>query len=254
MNIWEQKYIIILVLIFVLIIFNSINEGFYDFKNLPDKYKNMIDDINKVPVSGIPKIIHQICPRDKKRWVDKWYIGYETWKKHFPEPEYTHMLWFDDELEEIIKSDFPWFLDVFRNYDKNIKRIDMVRPFILWKYGGIYADMDYVCYKNFYNQLPPDKVSTPESPYKENEFIQNALLISPPKHNFWLLVIDEAFNRKNMHVWAATGPQLFSFLYYNHPDMLNILPYELYNPNVLNDDYKKNEDKLIAKHLLSVQW
>ena len=55
---------------------------------------------------------------------------------------------------------------------------------ILYKYGGIYADMDYMCFKNFYNILPKNKISISESPYKENEEIQNALMISPPNNSF----------------------------------------------------------------------
>jgi mannosyltransferase OCH1-like enzyme len=85
--------------------------------------------------------------------------------------------------------------------------------------GGIYLDMDYVVYKNFYDNLPADKVSTPESPYKENEHIQNAFLCSPPKHNFWLLIIDECYSHKDEHVFNATGPQLYTKTYFKYPSV-----------------------------------
>jgi len=163
------------------------------------------------------------------------------------------MYWYDDELDKFIEAEFPWFLDTFKSYDKNIKRIDMVRPFFLYKYGGIYADMDYVVYKNFYNEMPSDKVSIPESPYKDNEFIQNALIITPPKHNFWLLIIDNCYEHKDEHVFSATGPQLFTQTYNNNKELVNILPVELYNPHI-NDNEAFNKKDIYAKHLLSTAW
>lgn len=51
----------------------------------------------------------------------------------------------------------------YEDFYKNINRID--RYFILYKYGGIYADMDYKCFTNFYNILPSNKISISESLY-----------------------------------------------------------------------------------------
>jgi len=249
------NYIIfILVIVFIVKVFSKyICEPFYDFKNIPKNYNTEVEDINKSPIVGIPKIIHHICPKDYKRWNPKWFVGYESSLRIFPKEEYTHMYWYDDELDKFIEAEFPWFLDMFKSYDRNIKRIDIVRPFFLYKYGGIYADLDYVFYKNFYDQLPPDKVSIPESPYKFNEFIQNALIATPPKHNFWLLIIDNCYEHKDDHVFIATGPQLFTQTYYKFPDLVNILPLDKYNPDIKDEDAFNRTD-LYAKHLLSTDW
>jgi mannosyltransferase OCH1-like enzyme len=242
----------VIVCIIFIIIKKYVSESFYDFKNIPKNYNEIID-INKSPISGIPKIIHHICPKDYKKWNSKWFIGYESFLRIFPKEEYTHMYWYDDELDKFIEAEFPWFLETFKSYDKNIKRIDMIRPFFLYKYGGIYADMDYVVYKNFYNEMPPDKVSIPESPYKDNEFIQNALIISPPKHNFWLLIIDNCYQHKDEHVFYATGPQLYTQTYNSNKELVNILPVDLYNPHI-NDNEAFNKKDIYAKHLLSTAW
>ena len=245
-------FILILVII-ILLVCNKCKENFFDFENIPEDYKHLIEDINKSPIVGIPKIIHHICPKDFKRWDKKWFIGYESWLRIFPKEEYTHMIWYDDELDKFIEKEFPWFLDVFNSYDRNIKRIDMVRPFFLYKYGGIYADMDYIVYKNFINDIPQDKVSIPESPYKNNEFIQNALMITPPQHNFWLLIIDNCYKNRNEHVFHATGPQLYTKTYEKYPQLVNILPLELWNPHI-DEKEAFNRTDLIAKHLLSTSW
>jgi hypothetical protein len=251
-NIFNIILKLVILIIIIYILFNCMVENFYDLTNLPGEFNGKIDDVNISPLIGIPKIIHHICPKDFKRWNSKWFTGYESWIRLFPKPEYTHMLWYDDELNKLVDEEFPWFSEIFNSYDVNIKRIDMIRPFFLYKYGGIYADMDYVVYKNFFDELPQDKVSIPESPYKDNEFIQNALLISPPKHNFWLLIIDECFLNKDKHVFEATGPQLYTNIYYKFPSLVNILPSILYNPHIGTDDF--TSEKLYAKHLLTTMW
>jgi len=247
-------YFIIILLLYKLLINNKIfKELFFDFENIPKVYNKEIKDINISPEKGIPKIIHHICPKDYKRWNNKWFIGYESTLRIFPSPEYTHMYWYDDELYKFIESDFPWFLDIFNSYDINIKRIDMIRPFILYKYGGIYLDMDYVVYKNFYDELPEDKVSIPKSPYEKNEYIQNAFLCTPPKHNFWLLIIDECYKHKDEHVFNATGPQLYTQIYFKYTNLVNILPIEQYNPSIDDKEAFERTD-IYAKHLLSTSW
>ena len=99
----------ILLLIFIIkFIFTFIIEGFFDFKNIPVEYHSNSENIN-----GIPKIIHHICPKDYRRWNSKWFTGLESWLRLYPEPEYTHMYWYDDELDKFIETEFPWFLDIF---------------------------------------------------------------------------------------------------------------------------------------------
>lgn len=250
------KYIIYFIIIFFIykLLFNkNTTEKFFDFKNIPKEYNDLVTDINKSPEKGIPKIIHHICPNDFKKWHPFWFPCYESWIRHYPKPEYTHMHWDDKELDDFISENYPWFLEVFRGYDVNIKRYDISRVFLLYHFGGIYADMDYKVYKNFYDELPQDAVSIPESPYKWNEHIQNALMISPPKHNWWLILIDECYNRRDWNVFSATGPQLLTPMYHKYPELVNILPYEIYNPNIYEPE-NIDETKIYCKHLISTSW
>jgi mannosyltransferase OCH1-like enzyme len=248
--------IIIFILLFIIILFllcYQIQEPFFEFEfeNIPKYYGNNIDNIYQSNTSEIPKIIHHICPKDFTRWNIKWFSCYESWLRIFPEPEYKHMHWFDDELHKVIQDEeFIWFLDVFTSYSENIKRIDMVRPFILWKYGGIYADMDYMVFKNFYNELDQNKVSLCESPFKGNEDVTNALMASPKGNNFWLLVIDECYKHKDTYVLLSTGPQLITKIYHLYPELVSILPENKYNPfdNVLTND------DMMGRHHNTVAW
>ena len=105
--------IIFLLLLIILYKFFYTSEPFFDFHNIPTTYNYQVTDIENSPIKGIPKIIHHICPKDFKKWHNKWFIGYESSLRAFPSPEYTHMYWYDDELHLFIESEYPWFLDIF---------------------------------------------------------------------------------------------------------------------------------------------
>lgn len=242
---------IILFIFLFYLFFGYLIENFFDFENIPKKYGDIIKDIKKSPTTGVPKIIHHICPKDFRKWHSKWFFCYESWIRIFPKEEYTHMHWFDDELDQVIKNDgYEWFLPIFNSYDVNIKRIDMIRPFLLYKYGGIYADMDIEVYKDFFSELSPDKVSIAESPYKGNEFISNCLMSSPPNHYFWLLIIDRCYRYREKYTLLSTGPQLFTQIYEEHKDLVHVLPDTLFNPAPW---FPKN-DKIYVRHFNTVMW
>jgi mannosyltransferase OCH1-like enzyme len=180
--------------------------------------------------SDIPKIIHQTAPRDKTKWDPKWIKCQKSWKSKFS--DFKYMMWTDEDLRNLIVTKFPWFLETYDGYDKNIKRIDIARYFILWEYGGIYADMDYECMKNFYHNLPKGRVSVSESPYKQNEHVQNALMASPPRHPFWGSLVETGIKVKHKGTWDATGPRLLDNVMQTYDFDINVLPFKNYNPDV----------------------
>lgn len=73
-------------------------------------------------VPTVPKIIHQqwksdVIPEKFTKWKNKWL-------QYFPENEYEHMLWTDDNAREHIVNNYPWFLDTYDGYPHNINRVD----------------------------------------------------------------------------------------------------------------------------------
>jgi len=208
--------------------------------------------LRKQQLQIIPKIIHQTAPADKSKWHEIWRKCQKKWKELFPAPKYEYKMWTDEDLDGLMKNDFPEYYDMYKGYDQNIKRFDIARYFILYKYGGIYADMDYICFKNFYDLMPSDKVSISESPYKHNEHLQNALMVSPKEHPFWIKVIEKATTRAGpgVDVLEATGPVLVSDTYEENKDDVNVLPIDLYNP------HKKlpENEKHITRHYGTAVW
>jgi mannosyltransferase OCH1-like enzyme len=117
-------------------------------------------------------------------------------------------MWNDEDLDEFMHSKYPEYYDMYMAYPAHIMRVDAARYFILKEYGGIYADMDFECIRNFEDKIPVDKVSIAESAF-EGEGFQNALMISPRGHPFWDSVIHELVKYRNHpHPHHSTGPQV----------------------------------------------
>lgn len=201
----------------------------------------------------IPKIIFQTAPKDIERWKDVWPKCRESWKIIFPEPEWKHILWNDDDNERFIETEYPDYYDMYMSYDRIIKRVDIVRYFFLHKYGGIYADMDYMVLSNFYNLLPTNKVSVCESPFKKWEKVQNSLMASNPGNPFWMKLIQKARNRINEgDVLKSTGPILLGDTLDENVGLVNILPVDIFNPRSGTPGFNSPDVK--TKHYGTCSW
>lgn len=151
----------------------------------------------------VPKIIHQTAPADTSKWPKIWFRCQKSWRDNFPDYEYR--MWTDEDIDNLVQTKYPRYYDMFKAYDKDIKRFDAARYFILNEYGGVYADMDYECHKRF--ELGPG-VSMNQTPMVNQNVLQNALMASPPKHPLWQRVFDALVQNKDKDVSEATGPLL----------------------------------------------
>jgi mannosyltransferase OCH1-like enzyme len=80
----------------------------------------------------------------------------QSWRTHNPPSEgWEHAFWSDDDLEALVEREFKWFQPVWRGYPHKIMRIDAARLLLLWKYGGVYADLDFECLKPFARFVGP---------------------------------------------------------------------------------------------------
>lgn len=150
----------------------------------------------------VPKILHQTAPADRAKWHPIWEQCAASWRRHFP--DWTYVMWDDDDLDRFMRDNFPDYYPIYAALDAPIKRVDVARYFILYALGGMYADMDYMCYRNFEHLLPPGRVSIAESMWTHNERFQNALMASPARHPFWLAAF--AAVRKDGYIPESTGP------------------------------------------------
>ena len=184
-----------------------------------------------------PKIIHQTwknydLPLNFKKWS-------ETWKEL--NPNYEYKLWSDNDNRNFIEEKYNDFLHHYDSYNHHIKKVDAVRYFYLYEYGGIYCDLDFECLKNFdillNNHKDYDVILGYMGEDKTFEHcIPNALMISKPKSDFWLHVINKMISRVNYGTPEFdTGPILLK--------------------NSIDDYHNKNIIKILEpKYFYSIDW
>ena len=220
----------------------------------------------------IPKVIHQTSPSDKNLWHPIWHKCHESWKKNFPETEYEHIMWTDEMIDDFIEKKYSQYWKIYNTFPLHIMKLDFFRYCVLFEYGGIYADMDMYCYKNFFESLNGECFLI-ES-YYEEEKVQNCLL-SCKKNNlfmgdcikksienflelFKVTPIEQIQNpedmRSSIFVKSTFGPQFLTkmYEYYLNKNNINtpsILQKENYNNHHLT--YSKN---YLTKHMLTGRW
>ncbi|HEY9262167.1 glycosyltransferase family 32 protein [Chitinophaga sp.] len=89
----------------------------------------------------IPRILHQTWKSEDM--PDNFRLMAQTWKENHADWEY--MLWTDEMNRDFVATHFPDFLQVYDSYPTAIQRVDAVRYFILFKYGGFFVDLDFEC-------------------------------------------------------------------------------------------------------------
>ncbi|CAH6421264.1 DXD sugar-binding motif protein [uncultured virus] len=251
-----QIFLFILIFILILILISL----------LYDRYLINMDNIDELSINNnivklknnslafenqIPKIIHHLAPADQTKWKNEWYSCLKTWFDNFPKSEYKHLFWNDEQLREFMKNNFNWFLPIYDNYKENIMRVDISRYFLLYKYGGIYTDMDMMCYKNFFHLLDQNKPNIVGSPFVKCEKTQNSLLASPKNHPFWIDVFQNSIaSRKMCSVIDISGPRLLDKVIDKNDHKINILDKNLFNPMPI----PKNKKNLYTAHLYSGSW
>jgi len=215
----------------------------------------------------IPKIIHQTGP-DPEKWHPIWKECSQSWKNTFP--DFQYMYWTDDDLRNLVKEKYSEFLDLYDNFQYHIMRVDFARFCILHSYGGIYADLDIYCYKNFYDLLKRDLYIL-ESWSCWGEKVQNSLMVSSPNQEFWekcmyFSGVKFLLNQKNNYkeyILESSGPKLISKIL---DSSVKFLPKEMFNPmveNQFNHGYKKaiedfntlkHNQNVFTRHYLTSTW
>jgi mannosyltransferase OCH1-like enzyme len=214
----------------------------------------------------IPKLIHSTGPTDKSKWHPVWNHCIKSWKEQFPERDYFHFNWTDEELEELVRDDYPQYWDLYQSFPFHIMKIDFAEYCLLHKYGGIYHDLDMYCYQNFYEDIKNQDFVLLES-CMHDEFIQNCMMVSKVGDPFWIDLMDEIkrtfYNypdtpdvkegkalAQDFYIKDTTACYMltrFTLRYSNRP--VAILPKDQYNP--LCNTYCSSHK---TKHMLTNTW
>lgn len=203
----------------------------------------------------IPKLVHQTWKsREVAHWIFKKSQASVT--THLPHWEYR--FWTDSDLDAFVRNEFPQYYDSWKGFDRHIKRVDMARYFMLYKFGGVYADLDFIFTR------PLDDVITGEHDlyfYKSTQavvrnllFLGNAFMASKPCQPFWLNVAEYMFALPaKLDPSHHTGPRALGAYF----ESLETKP----NVRVFDGDYFDNEKcadgvgkRLYGYHVRTATW
>ena len=135
----------------------------------------------------IPKIIHQTY---KNHNLPEIYKMCQTEIKRL-HPDFEYRFYTDDDMDRLMKTEFPEYYDKFNELPRMIMKIDMFRYFLMYKYGGLYTDMDYLMFNPF--DLLNEKVVIPCNREDENgnpSCLGNCIFASQPNHPYWKSLMD----------------------------------------------------------------
>ncbi|PRP78014.1 mannosyl phosphorylinositol ceramide synthase SUR1 [Planoprotostelium fungivorum] len=193
----------------------------------------------------LPKLIHQT-------WKDKdvpeqWLYDYE-WTRYKMQ-DYEFHFWTDEDLRDLVSTEFPWFLKTYDSYPYNIQRVDAGRYFVLYSRGGIYMDLDIGCRRENLDPVLKFPIVIPRT--KPIGF-SNDFLVSSKGHPFFKKIIDSLqtynhwYGTQFLTVLFSTGPVFLSLVYGSYQDKMNI--------RVLQQENYANTPMSLLVHRTGSTW
>ena len=91
------------------------------------------------------KFIHQVFGlfRVEEPMSELFRLSSSAWRAYATRNGCEYKLWTADEVDTLIQLEAPeWLQILYRDVRFPVQRVDVARFFILWKYGGLYADLD----------------------------------------------------------------------------------------------------------------
>jgi hypothetical protein len=146
----------------------------------------------------IPKIIWQTMKTNDVPVFMRSYA--ESWMKL--NPEYEYRFCDDNDIVDFLRKDFPEYLEGYENLKYGASKADLWRYLIIYKYGGVYADIDCLCINPLRNWV--DKQAKFVTALGTNKDICQWLIISVPKNPIFLRAAQKTIqNSENQNVLSS---------------------------------------------------
>ncbi|KAJ5778800.1 mannosyl phosphorylinositol ceramide synthase SUR1 [Penicillium odoratum] len=143
----------------------------------------------------IPRFIHRMWRDLDSNTPAEWINASKSCQEQ--NPSYVQYVWTDETAHQFIESYFAWFLSAYTEYRLPLQRVDALRYFLLWHYGGVYLDPEIGCQLPMEPLLHGTEAILPESwPYG----VSQQWIASKPQHPF---VINVALSFHNIRGYGS---------------------------------------------------
>ena len=219
----------------------------------------------------IPSILHQLwrtaqLPSPLAEWRAGWVSNHPTW---------SHRLYDDAGMRRITADRAPQWLATFDALPRMIQRADFFRYLVIYLDGGMYADIDMVCYQ------PNDELLADAScvlgtenhisrhlqkelNYERPWQLANFVFAAVPEHPLFAAIL-EAIARdattkieSDHQVQEITGPRLLTRIVYKLPPNIRgpirVLPQINWNPPSIYPKIRPIARRMYARHLCLGSW
>ena len=134
----------------------------------------------------VPKIIWQTMKTNRVPLILKDYAN--TWIEN--NPEYEYRFYDDDDIINFIKNDFPDYVEAYKKIKYGASKADLWRYLIMYKYGGVYADLDCRCINPLRQWINPEAAYVTQ--LGENKDFCQWLIISVSQNLIFLKAAQKA--------------------------------------------------------------
>jgi len=188
----------------------------------------------------IPKTIHQIWFQGEDQMPEHLKMYHKSWVDN--NPDYHIKVWDEVQIKKLIDS-YPdaEVRNMYHGYPHMIQKIDLAKYVILYKYGGIYIDMDVKNLQridqSFFEHYDLIVSKMPESILFKSllslggtsmfvDIINNGIIMTRMEHPVILDTINEAKKNndsiykninKTLYVYVTTGPLCLTNAVYKNP-------------------------------------
>ena len=155
----------------------------------------------------IPKIIHQMW--NTKEIPKEVIFCTESWNRL--NPDWKYMFWTNESMDLFVKENFPDIYYTYNAYNLIIMKADLFRLLVLYKLGGVYADLDVECIqsldyllnnyvKNAELAFSMDPVIHSKRLFRRNVLYNNFFVISQPGSEILFGIIKAIIAKGSSHV------------------------------------------------------
>lgn len=155
-------------------------------------------------------------------------------------PNYKHKIYNDNEIDNFVNENYPGEIaNCYNKLNIIVAKVDFWRYLILYKYGGIYLDMDSSINISLDDFIKEDDNAVITAEYNQDLFVQWALIFDK-EHPILKKTIDKIvenikYNKYPNNIHKMTGPFVFS-------EAINEIHFENYNLKLRHNLIHKNFD------------
>lgn len=191
----------------------------------------------------VPRIIHQMWydktkdnnttpPESRKSYID--YMN--SWREIHP--NYDYVFWNKSMVNELwTHPELSKYKEFFASIHVHIEKCDFARYAILYLYGGVYIDLDFVCFKSIdrlrTNVEDVGLVREPKTHFSTKyRYITNGFMMSAPNSRFWIDLMDYIMihYRPGKNPVDNTGPGIIDEFYNTSEYNVRFIPTEFIIP------------------------